>query len=242
MNSKEYFFDQVIKEVNGGGTIRVLELGCGTAAYVPAMIKKYPQLEYVGIEPIEASYKNAQKNLSETPRTKISMQLGYDFIPGLDDSSFDVVISFSVLEHVKQLGRFMALSARYAKPGALVVHRYDLGHALYPVSLKEHLHVMLGNSIPAMLPERKFVRYVPLQEVKDLYKEVIGDFPYKYTYHQMPDHKELAKVLDKSAASSEVMEELYAWEMKNAGMFHAMPIRKRERLFPTIAVWGKKSK
>ena len=42
MNSKEYFFNEVIKEVSDGSPgrpIRILELGCGTAKYVPAMIE-----------------------------------------------------------------------------------------------------------------------------------------------------------------------------------------------------------
>ena len=101
------------------------------------MIERYPQLEYFGIEPIKVSFNKAQQNLENVPRTRVIFQLGYDSIEGLQDSSFDVVISFSVLEHVKQLGRFMDLSARYVKQGGLMVHRYDLGHALYPGSLKE---------------------------------------------------------------------------------------------------------
>lgn len=244
MNSKEYFFNEVITEVNGSSDtkrpVRVLELGCGTAKYVPAMIEKYPQLEYVGIEPITLSYNKAKEILKNTPRTQISAQLGYNKIEGLVDGSFDVVISFSVLEHVKQLGRFMEMSARYLKKGGVMVHRYDLGHALYPTTLKEHLHVWLGNTIPSVLPERTFVRYVPMVEVSKHYTRVLGSDPYKYTYHQMPNQKTLVKELDKQGISNQSMSEVYAWEFKYASDFAKLSLPIREKLFPAVAVWGKK--
>ena len=154
MNSKEYFFNEVIQEAIKGTsrTIQILELGCGTAKYVPAMIEKYPQLEYFGIEPIKASFDKAQQILNDIPRTKVTFQLGYDSIDGIEDASFDVVISFSVLEHVKQLGRFMDLSARYVKQGGLMVHRYDLGHALYHCPLWNRIKRKLYIRDPSITP------------------------------------------------------------------------------------------
>lgn len=245
MNSKEYFFNEVVQEVirEGGSTtkpIRVLELGCGTAVYVPAMIEKYAHLEYVGIEPIESSFQKATSILANVPRTKISSQLGYDSISGLEVASFDVVISFSVLEHVKQLEKFLKLSALYVKKGGIMVHRYDLGHALYPTTLKEKVHVTIGNTIPALLPERTFVRYVPQHEVENYYKKFLGQEPYRYTYHQMPDLKLLEKSLKKQNAPSVAMEEIYDWEFTFASDFRALPLPTREKLFPTVAVWGRK--
>jgi SAM-dependent methyltransferase len=242
MNSKEYFFDEVIKEVSGNNQdkpIRVLELGCGTAVYVPAMIEKYSHLEYVGIEPITSSFEKATEILSQVPRTKISSQLGYDSIEGLEDASFDVVISFSVLEHVKQLEKFMKLSARYVKQGGTMVHRYDLGHALHPTTLKEKLHVWLGNTIPAVLPERTFVRYVPMTEVVEHYKTLLNTDPHKYTYHQMPNHKSLVKALDASKLSNDALNAVYGWEFAYSTDFAKLDLPIREILFPTVAVWGK---
>jgi SAM-dependent methyltransferase len=244
VNSKEYFFNEVIQKAslnNHDKKVRVLELGCGTAVYVPAMIEKYLNLEYVGIEPILSSFEKAKSILAHVPRTKISSQLGYDAIEGLEDGSFDVVISFSVLEHVKQLEKFMMLSARYVKNGGTMVHRYDLGHALYPTTLKEKLHVWLGNTLPSILPERTFVRYVPMAEVVTYYKNHLGTLPYKYTYHQMPNHKSLVKEFDKKGVGNDAFHEVYAWEFAYAEDFAKVDLPTREMLFPTVAVWGKKS-
>lgn len=248
MNSKEYFFNEVIQEAiarnaDSGVPVRVLEVGCGTAVYVPAMIEKYPQLEYVGIEPIEDSFVAAEKNLDGVPRVTVSSQLGYDAIEGLEDASFDVVISFSVLEHVKQLGKFLDMSARYVKKGGRMVHRYDLGHALYPWSLKERLHVFLGNTIPSILPERRFVRYVPMDEVVSHYKRLLGTDPDKYTYHQMRSHKSLEKALapQGDGVKKSIMTTVYQWEFDHCEKFAKLELPAREKLFATVAVWGRKS-
>lgn len=241
MNSKEYFIQRVIEDagVGNSGPLRVLELGCGRAPYIPTIIEQYPSLEYVGVEPIDTSFQGAQHNLTNTPRTKIVAQLGYGSIEGLEESSFDVVFSLSVLEHVKHLDKFMDVSARYLKKGGVMVHRYDLGHALTPMSLKEHVHVWIGNNIPSVLPERKFVRYVPMKEVEDLYAQR-GVTTYKHTYHQMPGHKALVKAFEKKGIGEKAMEEVYQWEFEYADEIAQLDLPIRERLFPAVAVWGKK--
>jgi hypothetical protein len=122
-----------------------------------------------------------------------------------------------------------------------MVHRYDLGHALYPQGIKEHLHVWLGNNLPWLLPERTFVRYVPQEEVARLFLESNGSAPHHFTYHNMPNHKRLHGELLKIGAQAQIMEEVVDWECAHSGAFGTLPVAVRERLFPTVAVWGRKS-
>lgn len=238
---KEQFISEVVGEVVGrvgaGRAVRIMDLGCGTASYVPVLIEKFPNIEYVGVEPIESSYKVAEKNLAGITNAKLHFQLGYDSIPDEAESSFDLVFSLSALEHIKQLERFIALSAKYVRTGGVLVHRYDLGHALHPHSFKERFHVWLGNTVPSILPERQFVRYVPEPEVRSLY-EKCGVEPLKTTYHQMPNLKALEKELRDTAATA--IDEIFAWEMKHQGCFKKIPVETREKLFPAVAVWGEK--
>jgi SAM-dependent methyltransferase len=217
--------------------VRVLDLGCGTASYVAALVEQFPQMEYVGVEPIAASYDVAKKNLAGVANAVVHFQLGYDGIPDEAEGSFDIVFSLSVLEHIKQLKRFIALSAKYAKTGGLVVHRYDLGHALHPHSLKERIHVIMGNLIPSVLPERQFVRYVDENEVKELYEQC-GLTPTKTTYHQMASHKSLEKFF--KGSDSKAVKELFEWEMRHQDAFLGIKQEPREKLFPAVAVWGEK--
>ncbi len=237
---KEMFIVEVVKEASkrstDGRPLRVLDLGCGTASYVPALLREFPAIEYVGVEPIAASYQGALKNLAGVDRAKVHFQLGYDSIQDEAEKSFDVVFSLSVLEHIKHLDRFLALGVKYAASGALIVHRYDLGHALHTHSLKEWIHVRLGNNVPGILPERQFVRYVPEPEVRALY-EKHGVRVEKTTYHQMPNHKAFEKF---QAAESESVKALFAWEMEYQKDILNIPVEKREKLFPAVAVWGEK--
>lgn len=238
---KEQFIESVVDEVvartGSDRPLRVMDLGCGTAAYAPAFLKKYPNVEYVGVEPIPTSFAAAEKNLAGLPNAKLHFKLGYDEVPDEKEASFDLVFSLSALEHIKQLGRFIALSAKYLKAGGVLMHRYDLGHALSPHSLKERFHVFMGNNFPAILPERQFVRYVGVPEVECLYKES-GVNPTKVTYHQMPNHKHFEKFFKTS--NSTAVNDLFAWEMKHQSCIREIPERERERLFPAVAVWGEK--
>ena len=238
---KEQFIVEVVREAvrraPAGHTPRVLDLGCGTASYVAALVEQFPNIEYVGVEPIASSFAAAEKNLAAVKNAKVHFQLGYDSVPNEAPGSFDVVFSLSVLEHIRQLSRFIALGSKYAMTGGLVVHRYDLGHALYPHTLKERLHVMLGNTVPKLLPERQFVRYVPEPEVRAIY-EACGISPITTTYHQMPNHKAFEKFLKTSDTTA--VEELFAWEMKHQADFLKIPVKAREKLFPAVAVWGEK--
>lgn len=237
---KELFIAEVVGEVvrvAAGRPLRILDLGCGNAFYVPALLQQFPSVTYVGVEPITESFSAAEKNLAGIERAVVHFQLGYDSIENEEINSFDLVFSLSVLEHIKHLDKFIALSAKYIAVGGTMVHRYDLGHALYPHSLKERLHVCMGNHIPSILPERQFVRYVPETEVRACY-ENCGVTPTKTTYHQMRDAKSLEKKL--GDAGEKAMTELFEWEMRHQNLFQTLSISEREHLFPAVAVWGEK--
>src|SRR5690606_22791918 len=112
-NSKTFFIEKVIGECGGeaAAPLRLLDLGCGTAAYIPYLLKKFEHLEYVGLEPYGPTFKKAKENVGDHPRARLFNQLGYTDMEGVEKGSFDVVMSMSALEHIKQLDRFIALSA-----------------------------------------------------------------------------------------------------------------------------------
>lgn len=240
---KELFVAHVVEEATkraaDGRALRVLDVGCGTANYVPGLVEQYPDITYVGIEPITASYEQALVYTQDLSQATVHFGLAYDALTEYADESFDVIISLSVLEHVKRLPEFMQFCNRYLAPGGMMVHRYDLGHALYTHSWKEWLHVRLGNNAPWILPETQFVRYVPEAEVRATY-EAVGIVSSKSTYHQMPNAKALEKHLRDT--NSTATEELFAWELAHQNEFAAIPTDIREKQLPSIAVWGEKKR
>ena len=192
----------------------------------------------MGIEPDAAEAQRAAKLLEEYENVKILNRLAYDAVEGCGE--FDLCVSLSVLEHVKQLERFLANSIRHIKRGGLLVHRYDLGHALYPSSLKERFHVFLGNTFPALLPESKFVRYVAEEEVKVIL-EKCGAKIEKVTYHQMPNHKLFLKTFrGETEKKKELAKELLDWEYRISKFLIEMPSETRENLFPSITIWARR--
>lgn len=231
-----YAVEEVVRRV-GRENIRIMDLGCGTAGYVPQLLEKFPEITYVGVEPITASFQAAEQNVKGINNVTLHFQLGYDSVPDEAEASCDLVFSLSALEHIKHLDRFIALAAKYVKQGGVMMHRYDLGHALAPHSLKEWVHVWLGNHVPQLLPERQFVRYVGVPEVQQLY-EKNGVTPTNVTYHQMPNHKHLEKFF--RGQETTVIDELFAWEVAHQEEFQNLPESVREKLFPAIAVWGEK--
>ncbi len=166
-----WVIEEAVKRTPAGRPLRVLDVGCGTASYVPGLVEQFPNITYVGIEPIPKSFKKAQEYTKDIAGASVHFGLAYDALEAYEPGSFDLIISLSVLEHVKRLPKFIAFCDQYLASGGLMVHRYDLGHALYSHSWKEWLHVKMGNNIPGVLPEIQFVRYVPEKEVREVYEQ-----------------------------------------------------------------------
>src|SRR5690242_1650831 len=78
--------------------ISILDLGCGTGLNLVPLMKQYPQIRYVGLEPAKAACLEAERNLKGLKATIISAN-GYAAHTRLQEE-FDIVLSFSVLEHV----------------------------------------------------------------------------------------------------------------------------------------------
>lgn len=238
MQPKEHFLNKLAEHIGPAiSGFSLLDLGSGQSSRFGAFFERYPELTYVGVEPNPSEAAIATKLLAESPRATVYNRLAYDSVPG---APFDIVLSLSVLEHVKQLDRFLENSVAMTKSGGHIVHRYDLGHSLYPSSLKERLQIFLGNHFPKLLPEHKFVRYVdPDDVVKTL--ERSGARVTKITYHQMPDHKCFSKeFVPSSEEARRCAERVMDWEFDISPHLAVMSKARREMLFPTICVWAVK--
>jgi SAM-dependent methyltransferase len=221
-----------------GAPIRMIELGCGIPLYMKSILATYPEVSFVGVEPYQKSYDHAMQEFAGEDRVRIIHGDGTRV--DLPDASFDIVFSLSVLEHVKFLERFLAESVRVGRSGALIVHRYDHGHALYPSSLKERMQVFLCNRFPSIVPIDKFACYVNEERARALLA-TYGAPVYKSTYHQMPNHKTLEKKLHHQATAHDFLEAMITWERDISPELSSMETLDRERLFPAVAVWARKA-
>lgn len=237
MQFKQFFIEKIESIVGINNSAKILEFGCGQARNLVPLLKKYPNLAYTGIEPNSNEAKIAKDVLNEFQNVKISNEFANEI--NLNENSYDVCFSLSVLEHVKRLDEFLSNSIKAVKPGGNIIHLYDLGHALYPKTIKEKIHVWLGNVLPFILPAKKFVRYVDLDEVCAIMKkhgtDIVG-----VTYHQMPNHKEFIKLVDDNEDKNALIREILEWEFKVSERTQDVLREKKEKLFPTVCIWARK--
>lgn len=239
MQPKDYFVETLEERGVIKSGMKILELGCGQSKAILPFLKKHPETVYIGVEPSPEAAKVATEALKEFKNARVYNQLAYDEIK--DCENFDICISLSVLEHVKQLDKFLINSIKYVRPGAQIIHRYDLGHALYPCSLKEKFQIFLGNNFPAILPEDKFVRYLSDQEVCETLKSNGAEIE-NITYSQMPNHKAFLKVFKTDTEEkAKLARKIWEWEDEVSDYVKEIEQGKRELLFPAVTVWAKKS-
>jgi cyclopropane fatty-acyl-phospholipid synthase-like methyltransferase len=235
---KEHFIETLRAVLGITGKTKILELGSGQSRAVLSLLDKFPEMTYVGIEPNKKDAELAQSLLKKFPHAKVFNRLAYEKIEKYDN--FEICISLSVLEHVKQLKKFLAASVASVKTGGQKKHRYDLGHALYQTSLKEKIQVYCGNHFPRYLPENKFARYVNQKLVCEMLEKSGAEIQ-NVTYHQMPSHKAFLKHFktdtpDKRALAAEIL----LWEDRVSKFLPEMNEKTRELIFPTVAIWAQR--
>ncbi|MBU0546272.1 class I SAM-dependent methyltransferase [Patescibacteria group bacterium] len=192
MTFKENLLEKIFSKISQINEPRILDMGSGRSKNILRFLSQNPKLHYVGIEPNKADANFARDLLKQYTNATIINQLGYNPIENF--GQFDVCMSLSVLEHVKELKTFLTNSVKAVKSGGLIVHLYDLGHSLYATSLKERLQVSLSNNFVDLLPESKVARYVNLEQVSQMLLGQ-GAEVREVTYHQMRSHKDFLMFL-----------------------------------------------
>lgn len=124
--AKRYCLRIIADAARDRETVRVLDLGCGDGRGVAGLLRLYPHIEYVGIEPDRQAARRAGEALSR-PGVTI-LEGSDDVLPATAYGSFDFVISFSVLEHVRQRSTYIATCAKAMGPEGQILINYDAGH------------------------------------------------------------------------------------------------------------------
>ena len=110
-----------------GGELRVIDLGCGDAAIFLSLLRMYPSIRYVGVEPDRQRSAQAQSNLRGF-NAEVHAKPAYHL--QLDPA--DVVVSFSTLEHVYRRLDYLRAAQRNLRVDGLCLINYDSGHFVMP--------------------------------------------------------------------------------------------------------------
>jgi SAM-dependent methyltransferase len=104
-----------------GGSFRIIDLGCGDGSNFAEVLRRHPHVRYTGVDPSRRAVDEATRLL---PQAEIVHMAAYDarFDPA------DAVVSFSVLEHVADRGRYMEAVRANLAPSGRAYLNYDSGH------------------------------------------------------------------------------------------------------------------
>tara|TARA_B100000029_G_scaffold252880_1_gene249810 strand:- start:580 stop:1344 length:765 start_codon:yes stop_codon:yes gene_type:complete len=132
-------------------SLRILDVGCGNAEWLIPLLDNIKSIDYFGIEPGHSLVLQARINLPEHAH-QIYQGRGED-ISTMFHSSFDVIISRAVFEHVLNRDNFINSITRALLPGGTLLLTYGTNH------FKEGLRTDVRNFVTAILARIGYDRY-----------------------------------------------------------------------------------
>jgi SAM-dependent methyltransferase len=121
--AKDYCLQHVAALARVDPELVVVDLGCGDGLNVEPLLQEYPSIHYLGIDPSERAIRAGRERLAAYDA---ELQVGRAYDVRLADA--DVVLSFSVLEHVVERAPYVRSIARNLKRDGVALVNYDAGH------------------------------------------------------------------------------------------------------------------
>jgi SAM-dependent methyltransferase len=186
-----------------GREILVFDHGCGGGGDWPSIVADNPSIRYAGYDPDQSSMRRAGERLQGLKaRMLTATELGGESLRA------DVVVSFSVFEHVYDRSAYLRLSGRHLAPGGTFFLNYDDGHfrtpldldrpALWGRQLRPWIHNLLARPLAALGGVSRFQARVDRSEADRLVCEagfeIVDEF-----YSNIESFKTLSKTLPPQA-------------------------------------------
>lgn len=138
---------------------RIVDLGCGDGRNFVELLRRRPEVTYVGVEPSRGAADAARRAL---PRAEIVTAPAYDF----RTEPADAVVSFSVLEHVVDRARYFAALSANVAPAGRVYMNYDRGHFTADADLSERAKAAVARALARVGRESRYRAPVSDDEVR----------------------------------------------------------------------------
>jgi 2-polyprenyl-3-methyl-5-hydroxy-6-metoxy-1,4-benzoquinol methylase len=113
-------------EASGVGTTLV-DLGCGAGLNIRTLLQRHTSVRYIGVDPSRMECERARENL-----TGLNAEIHHGRAQDVRLPQADIVISFSVLEHVVDRRGYLEVASRALKPAGVFMINYDSGHFVAP--------------------------------------------------------------------------------------------------------------
>ena len=151
--------DRAVAET--AGEFRIVDLGCGTGSNFVELLRRRPNVRYVGVEPSRAAAEEARQLL---PGAEIVNAPAYD----VRVEPAHAVVSFSVLEHVVDRRRYFAAVGANLRPDGRVYLNYDSGHFVVDADLRERAKARASHVLARLGPESRYRARVREDEMRSL--------------------------------------------------------------------------
>lgn len=112
--------ERLVMSLPDGEWSRVLDVGCGTGFSSAAMLRRFPVTELVGIDPAEGMLEVFTEKLAEFPGVEVSLRAEDVMAMGVEDESFDAVISAMALHWFPDKRGAVAAMAAPLRPGGVM--------------------------------------------------------------------------------------------------------------------------
>ena len=143
------------------GEFRIVDLGCGNGSNFRELLRRRPNIHYVGVEPLRGTAEEARRML---PGAEIINAPAYD----VRVEPAHAVVSFSVLEHVVDRPRyFEAIRANLRRDGRVYLN-YDSGHFVADADLLERAKALASRVLARLGSESRYRRRVSATEFRAL--------------------------------------------------------------------------
>jgi SAM-dependent methyltransferase len=173
-SAKLYCLNAIAKFiVERQGQITILDLGCGEALNFVRLLQANPSVRYIGLDPDLKACQRARSHLSGL-NANILNAYAYNAYEVLREQ-FDVIVSFSVFEHVYRRQRYLQTLKACLKAAGRIFINYDAGHFLSPVgesfSIRDRIRDFLRPISAKLGAENYYQAFVREQDFRCWIKE-----------------------------------------------------------------------
>lgn len=147
--------NRIKSDLNNIKPMTILEVGCSAGLNCMALRAIYPFAKVIGIEPEKEAIDVANAMTVNDSHVTFIQGVGEN-IP-LDDSSVDLIVCHTVIEHVNDVSKVIRDFSRVLKPGGII--HLEAPNYVWPY--EPHLHIW---TIPLL--GKKFVKFTALLQGK----------------------------------------------------------------------------
>jgi SAM-dependent methyltransferase len=197
--AKMTIIDEVLTRFPGPRPVLIFDYGCGAGGDWPDILSAYPHLRLIGYEPHGPSAAEARRRLQGT---QAEIWSG-DAVAKLSFSA-EVIVSFSVFEHVIDRDGFLKHARRLLSSDGFFFLNYDDGHFRYLIDLgyptnwveriRSALRTIVSGPLATFGFPSRYQRRVMAREADRLVRESGFDIE-RIDYANIDDFKKLAKTI-----------------------------------------------